>query len=75
MRPSFLAGDDDSVIQASLINSLTNSPERIKPLLAAVTLVEEMPNGCSMSSSRLKRKIKVRMWIDQTFVLAELVRT
>jgi hypothetical protein len=34
-----------SLIQARLINSLTNSPERIEPLLATLTLVEEVPNS------------------------------
>src|ERR1019366_3337998 len=42
--PSFLPGNRHALIQARLIDRLTDSPERIEPPLAALTLVEEMPN-------------------------------
>jgi hypothetical protein len=42
--PSFLAGNEHSLIQARPINRLTESPERVEPPLAALTLVEETPN-------------------------------
>jgi hypothetical protein len=42
--PSFLAGNQGSLIQARPINRLTDSPERIEPPLATLTLVEEAPN-------------------------------
>src|SRR5207253_1232169 len=42
---SFLAGNQHSFIQARLINGLTDSPERIEPPLASLTLVEEVPDS------------------------------
>src|ERR1039457_4089680 len=42
--PSFLAGDQTCLIQPRLIARLSDSPERIEPPLAALTLVEEMPD-------------------------------
>jgi hypothetical protein len=45
--PSFLAGDQDSFVQAGLINGLTDSPERIEPPLATLTLIEEVPDSLS----------------------------
>jgi len=40
--PSFLTGDQDSLIQARLVNRLANPAERIEPLLATLALAEEM---------------------------------
>ena len=45
MCPSFLTGDQHSLIQASLIDGLTDSPERIEPPLATLTLVKEVPDS------------------------------
>jgi hypothetical protein len=45
VRPSFLARNQHSLIQASLVNGLTDSPERIEPPLAALTLIEEVPDS------------------------------
>jgi hypothetical protein len=43
--PSFLAGKQHSLIQTGLINCLADSTERVKPLLAALTLLKELSNG------------------------------
>jgi hypothetical protein len=43
--PSFLVGNQHSFIQTGLINSLTDSTERIKPPLATLTLVKEVPDS------------------------------
>ena len=45
MYPLFLAGDQHSLIEAGLVNGLTDSPERIEPPLATLTVFEEVPNG------------------------------
>lgn len=42
--PSFPAGNRHTLIEASLINGLTYSPERIKPPLATMALVKEVSN-------------------------------
>jgi hypothetical protein len=39
-----LAGYQHSLVQARLINRLTDSAESIEPLLATLSLVEEAPN-------------------------------
>jgi hypothetical protein len=39
-----LVGDQHSLVQARLINRLTDSAQSIEPLLAALALVEEAPN-------------------------------
>jgi len=39
-----LVGDQHSLVQARLINRLTDSAESIEPLLATLALVEEAPN-------------------------------
>ena len=44
MCPSFRTGDQQSLIQARLINCLADSAERIEPLLATLTFVEELSN-------------------------------
>ena len=44
MRPSFLVGYQHSLVQARLINRLTDSAESIESLLATLSLVEEAPN-------------------------------
>ena len=44
MCPSFLTGDQHSLIQARLINRVANPAERIKPLPATLALDEEMSN-------------------------------
>jgi hypothetical protein len=44
VSPSFLAGDQHSLIQAGLINRLADSAERVEPPLAALTLIEEAPD-------------------------------
>jgi hypothetical protein len=38
-------GDQHSLIQAGLIDRLTDSAEGIEPPLATLTLVEEVPDG------------------------------
>ena len=42
--PSFLAGDQHSLIQAGSINRPADSAERIEPPLIALTLIEEAPD-------------------------------
>ena len=44
MRPSFLAGNQHSLVQARLINRITDSAESFEPPLATLTLVEEVPD-------------------------------
>jgi len=43
-QPSFLAGNQHTLIEARPINGLTDSPECIESLLPALALVEEAPN-------------------------------
>jgi hypothetical protein len=45
VRPSFLAGDQHSLIQTGFIDGLTDSTERIQPPLATLTLIEEVPDS------------------------------
>jgi hypothetical protein len=45
VRPSFLTGDQHSLIQTGFIDGLTDSRERIQPPLAALTLIEEVPDS------------------------------
>jgi hypothetical protein len=40
-----LAGDENSLVEAGLINRLTDSAKRFKPLPTSVTLVEEVPDS------------------------------
>jgi len=42
---SFLAGNQHSLIQAGLIDSLADPPQGIEPPLPTITLVEEVPDG------------------------------
>jgi hypothetical protein len=42
--PSFLTGDQHSLIQARLIDCVADSAERIEPLLATLALIEEVPD-------------------------------
>jgi hypothetical protein len=44
VRPSLLVGDQHSLVQARLINRLTDPAESIEPLLATLALIEEAPN-------------------------------
>ena len=43
--PSFPFGSQHSLIQAGLINGLTDSPERIEPPLATLPLLKEVPDS------------------------------
>jgi hypothetical protein len=40
-----LVGDEDSLVQSGLINSLADSPERIESLLATLALFEKVPDS------------------------------
>jgi hypothetical protein len=42
--PSFLVGNQDSVIQAGLIHGLTYPPESIEAALATLALVKKVPH-------------------------------
>ncbi|MEK7996864.1 MAG: hypothetical protein AAB403_23930 [Planctomycetota bacterium] len=44
-RPSFLVGNQHSLIYTGLIDGLTDSPERMEPPLATLTLVKEVPDS------------------------------
>jgi hypothetical protein len=43
--PSFRVGQQHPLVQARLINGLADSPERIEPPLATLTLVKEVPDS------------------------------
>jgi hypothetical protein len=45
VRPSFLVRNEHSFVQAGFIDGLTDSTERLQPLLATLTLVQEMPDS------------------------------
>jgi hypothetical protein len=47
VHPSLLVGDQHSLVQARLINGLTDSPERIESPLATLTVIEEVPDSLS----------------------------
>jgi hypothetical protein len=42
---SGIAGDQHSLVQTGLIDSLANSPERIEPPPATPAVVEKVPDG------------------------------
>ena len=45
VRPSLLVGNQDSIVQAGLVDGLTDSTERLQPPLATLTLAQEMPDS------------------------------
>jgi hypothetical protein len=47
VHPSWLVWDQHSLVEAGLINRLTDSAESIEPPLATPTLVEEVPDSLS----------------------------
>jgi len=49
MCPSFLTGNQHSLIQARVVNGLTDSSQCIEAPLAALTFFENWRTACSIS--------------------------